>query len=147
MVLWFCDFNWHLLVIDIEECNYMLRTEHCSLQTLKSHSLFPRQTLVTFNVYFSFSFPVFHFDSYSARLLFLVTLKYLNISLWFCLLFPWPWQLSAGIVTLQTFYIIYWCQWWCSFQILFAIKYKNWSKHEWHVFSDITCIWNSFVKS
>lgn len=27
------------------------------------------------------------------------------------------------------------------------MKYKNWSKLEWHIFSDITCIWNSFVKS
>jgi len=36
---------------------------------------------------FSFFFPLFHFHSYSAKLLFLVTSKYLIISLWVCLLF------------------------------------------------------------
>lgn len=50
IALWFRDFNLHLLVIDFEEYSYILRTEHRRLQTLKSHPLFPRQTLVTLNV-------------------------------------------------------------------------------------------------
>lgn len=130
IALWFCDFNWHLLVIDFEECNYILRIEHCRLQTLKSRPLFPRQTLVT----------LFHFDSYSARLLFLATLKYLNISLWLCLLFPWPWQVPVVIITLQTFYIILMSMMVQLSDILFAMKWKNWSKLEWCIFSDITWI-------